>query len=112
MRINEAATGIGEHMADTGLAIQRAKEKTEQMQARASAVDELVSSGALEDFTAGGETDLDRQLAQLSSQSQVDSELEKLKAEVGKGGTPKEIGQLDGGAQAASDQAAKEGSSS
>ena len=37
MRIGEAATGIGEQMADTGLAIQRAKDKTEQMQARASA---------------------------------------------------------------------------
>jgi phage shock protein A len=31
VRIGEAATGIGEQMADTGLAIQRAKDKTEQM---------------------------------------------------------------------------------
>ena len=74
VRINEAATGIGEQMADTGLAIQRAKEKTEQMQARASAVDELVSSGALDDFTSS-DTDLDRQLAQISSQGHVDVEL-------------------------------------
>ena len=44
MKIGEAATGIGEEMADTGLAIQRAQDKTEQMQARASAVDELVES--------------------------------------------------------------------
>src|SRR5213083_688043 len=71
VRINEAATGIGEQMADTGLAIQRAKEKTEQMQARAAAVDELVTSGALDDFTSD-KTDLDRQLSQISSQSQVD----------------------------------------
>src|SRR5438552_12772451 len=75
VRIGEAATGIGEQMADTGLAIQRAQDKTEQMQARAAAVDELISSGTLEDFTSGGETDLDRQLAALSSQTQVDSEL-------------------------------------
>src|SRR5439155_12325750 len=74
VRINEAATGIGEQMADTGLAIQRAKEKTEQMQARAAAVDELVSSGALEDFTDTS-TQLDRELAPLSSQGQVDDEL-------------------------------------
>src|ERR671929_114322 len=33
VRIGEAATGIGEQMADTGLAIQRARDKTEQMQA-------------------------------------------------------------------------------
>jgi phage shock protein A len=90
VRINEAATGIGEQMADTGLAIQRAREKTEQMQARAAAVDELVTSGALEDFTSD-KTELDRELAQLSSQSQVDSELAALKAELGGGEQPKEI---------------------
>jgi phage shock protein A len=43
VRIGEAATGIGREMDNTGLAIQRAKDKTEQMQARASAIDELVS---------------------------------------------------------------------
>jgi phage shock protein A len=93
VRIGEAATGIGEQMADTGLAIQRAKDKTEQMQARASAVDELVESGALEDFTSGGETDLDRELRQLSANTQVDDELAKMKAQVGAGDKPKEIGQ-------------------
>ena len=65
-------------------AIQRAKEKTEQMQARAGAIDELVQSGALEDFTSD-QTDLDRQLGQLASQSQVDDELAKMKAELGSG---------------------------
>jgi len=93
VRIGEAATGIGEQMADTGLAIQRAKDKTEQMQARASAVDELMESGALEDFTSGGETDLDRELRKLSSGTQVDDELEKMKAEIGAGDKPKEIEQ-------------------
>ena len=62
VKIGEAATGIGEHMADVGLAIQRAQDKTQQMQARASAIDELTTAGALEDFTSQGD-DLDRQLA-------------------------------------------------
>ncbi len=93
VRIGEAATGIGEQMADTGLAIQRAKDKTEQMQARASAVDELMESGALEDFTSGGETDLDRELRKLSSGTQVDDELARMKAEIGSGDKPKEIEQ-------------------
>jgi phage shock protein A len=91
VKVGEAATGIGEHMEDTGLAIQRAKDKTEEMQARASAIDELTSTGALEDFTAGDQTQLDRELAQISSASQVDDELEKLKAQVGSGEPPKEI---------------------
>ena len=90
MRIGEAATGIGEQMADTGLAIQRAKDKTEQMQARASAIDELTTSGALDDFTSD-QTTLDRELAAVASQSQVDSELEQLKAEVGPGENQKEL---------------------
>jgi phage shock protein A len=92
VRIGEAATGIGEQMADTGLAIQRAKDKTEQMQARASAVEELVEAGTLEDFTSGGDQ-LDRELAQLASATQVDKELEQMKAELGAGGEKKELEQ-------------------
>ena len=85
MRIGEASTGIGDQMADTGAAIQRARDKTEEMQARASAMDELIAGGTLEDFTSGGETQLDRELAQLTSKSKVDDELEKMKAEIGSG---------------------------
>jgi phage shock protein A len=93
VRIGEAATGIGEQMADTGLAIQRAKDKTEQMQARAGAIEELVESGALDDFTSDGTTKLDRELSQISSQSQVDDELAKMKAEIGSGEPQKELPQ-------------------
>ncbi|HUJ55831.1 MAG TPA: PspA/IM30 family protein [Gaiellaceae bacterium] len=95
VKVGEAATGIGEHMQDVGLAIQRAQDKTEEMQARAGAIDELTTSGALEDYTAQGD-DLDRQLSQISQGSQVDDELAKLKAEVGQG---------SGGDQAALPQA-------
>jgi phage shock protein A len=90
VRIGEAATGIGEQMADTGLAIQRAKDKTESMQARASAIDELTTSGALEDFTTD-QTQLDRELGAIASQSQVDRELEQMKAELGTGEEKKEL---------------------
>src|SRR6266404_6681664 len=92
VRVGEAATGIGRGMADTGMAIQRAKDKTDELQARASAIDELTSSGALEDLTAGDQTQLDRELAKISASSQVDSELAKLKAEVGAGAPKGEIG--------------------
>jgi phage shock protein A len=90
VRIGEAATGIGEHMADVGLAVERAKDKTQQMQARANAIEELTAAGSLEDFTAQGD-DIDRQLQQISQSGQVDDELAKLKAEVGKGEAPKGI---------------------
>ncbi len=85
VRVGEAATGIGGKMADAGAAIERARSKTEEMQARAGAMDELIQSGTLEDFTSD-KTQLDRELAQMASQSQVDQELAKMKQEIGPGG--------------------------
>ena len=90
VRIGEAATGIGEEMADTGLAIERARDKTDQMQARAAAVDELVAAGTLEDYTSSG-TELDRELAQISASQQVDADLARLKGELEAGGEQKEL---------------------
>lgn len=78
-RINEAVSGIGEEMGDVGLAMQRAEDKTLEMQARAGAVDELLSSGALDDLTAGPSDDITRQLDALSSTSDVEAELAALK---------------------------------
>jgi len=87
VKISEAATGVGEEMADVGLAMQRALDKTENMKARASAVQELEAAGTFEDLTqiGPGEDDIDRQLRQLSSGSEVDAELAKMKAELGSG---------------------------
>ena len=94
VKIGEAATGIGEHMADVGAAIERAKDKTTQMQARASAVEELTASGTLDDFTQQGD-DIDRQLSQITQSGQVDDELAKLKADLGQGDTSKELPAAD-----------------
>jgi len=80
VEIGEATTGLGERMADVGMAMQRARDKTEQMQARAQALDELVAAGALE--TGDGQTHLDRELAALSSKTQVDEEMARLKQEL------------------------------
>jgi phage shock protein A len=90
VRISEAATGVGEQMADVGLAMQRAVDKTENMKARADAVSELEAAGTFDDITqlGGGEDDIDRQLKQLSSQPAVDDELAKMKSELGQGSAP------------------------
>ena len=87
VRISEAATGVGDSMADVGLAMQRAVDKTENMKARANAVQELEAAGTFEDLTAigSGEDDIDRQLRELSSTSAVDDDLAKMKAELGTG---------------------------
>jgi phage shock protein A len=91
-RINEAMSGIGEEMGDVGMAIQRAEDKTAQMQARAGAIDELIASGALEDVSQiGGGDDISRELDAMSSQSDVEAELARLKA----GSQPQAIEQAD-----------------
>ena len=80
-RITEAVSGISEEMGDIGLAIQRAEDKTAQMQARAGAIDELLASGALDDATAVNRgDDIARELDALSSQSDVEAELAALKS--------------------------------
>jgi len=82
VRIGEAATGISEEMADVGMAIERAEDKTEKLRARASAIDELVQAGTLEDYT--GTTDVvERELAQISVSQNVNQELEAMKRQLG-----------------------------
>ncbi len=83
VKITESVTGISEEMADVGMAVQRAEEKTEDMKARSAALDELLEAGTLEDFT-GGEDDIEKELAMISATSNIESELASLKDEVGK----------------------------
>jgi phage shock protein A len=87
VKISEAATGVGEEMADVGMAMQRALDKTENMRARANAMDELEAAGTFDDSLAlgSGQDDIDRELAQLTEGSQVDDELARMKAELGAG---------------------------
>jgi phage shock protein A len=93
VRISEAAHGIGGDMADVGLAMQRAIDKTETMRARADAVRELESAGTFDDLTSIGppQDDIDRALAQLGAGSTVDADLARLKAELDRTPAPPQI---------------------
>src|SRR5256714_4155513 len=93
-RINEAFSGISEEMGDVGMAIQRAEDKTAQMQARAGAIDELMASGALDDAVGGRRDEIQSELDMMSASSDVENELSRLKGEIGTS-APK---QLEGGA--------------
>ncbi|HLX88012.1 MAG TPA: PspA/IM30 family protein [Acidimicrobiales bacterium] len=86
--IGEAVSGISESMADAGATLDRAQDKIAQMQARASAVDELIDTGALPDALGGGGDDIQRQLDAASNQSQVDDELAALKSQMASPGLP------------------------
>jgi phage shock protein A len=83
VRMNEAATGISEELADVGLAVERAKDKTERMRARASALDELVDKGELQDVLSPQGDEVERELKAMAQKSRVDDELEALKKELG-----------------------------
>ncbi len=93
-KIGESVAGISEEMGDAGLALERAKEKVENMQARASAMDELQQSGALDDLS--NPTDhLQAELDKTSASAQVELELAQLKGELGPAGAV--AGELAGG---------------
>jgi len=84
-RIGEAFSGISEEMSDVGLAIQRAEDKTQQLQARSGAIDELLASGALDDPVGGRTDDITAELERMASSSDVELELARMKAEIGPG---------------------------
>ena len=85
--VNEDAAGISASVSDSGAALDRAQDKIEAMQARAGALDELLQSGVLEDVGGGGD-DIQKELDEVTSASDVDNELAALKAELGPGTAP------------------------
>jgi phage shock protein A len=89
-RIGEAFSGISEEMGDVGLAIERAENKTLELQARGSAIDELMASGALNDATGTSKDDITAELERLSSGSEVENQLEAMKLELA-GGSAKQL---------------------
>jgi phage shock protein A len=85
VKINESFTGLSAEMNSIGSTVQRAQDRIEQMQARSGALDELIDSGTLTDYSAqlsgsddidqqlrlsggGGGDDIDRQIAAMKSQ--------------------------------------------
>ena len=85
--VDQDVAGISTSISDAGAAVQRAQDKIATMQARAGALDELLQSGVLEDVGGGGD-DIQKELDEVTSSSQVDKELAALKAQLGPGGDP------------------------
>jgi phage shock protein A len=85
VRIKENVTGISEEMTDVGMAMSRAEDKTEKMKAKAQALDEMIDSGVLTDYTStssttGSDNDIEGELQKMTVKSSVEEELAKLKA--------------------------------
>ena len=81
-KINEAFSGISEELGDVGLAIQRAEDKTAQMQARGQAIDELLASGALDDPTGTSKDSITLELERMASGNDVEAQLAAMKGEI------------------------------
>lgn len=81
-QVSEAMTGVSDEMGDVNRAIERAEEETEEMQARAAAMDELEETGAFEDALSD-EDRIDKELSAGRTETEVNAELDTLKAEMG-----------------------------
>jgi phage shock protein A len=80
VRIKENVTGISEEMTDIGMSLSKAEEKTEKMKAKSGALDEMIDSGVLTDYTSSKDS-IEKELEQITLKGSVDEELAKLKAE-------------------------------
>ncbi|MGA8105943.1 MAG: PspA/IM30 family protein [Nitrososphaeraceae archaeon] len=80
VRIKENVTGISEEMTDIGMSLSKAEEKTEKMKAKSGALDEMINSGVLTDYTSSKDS-IEKELEQITLKGSVDEELAKLKAE-------------------------------
>jgi len=80
VKVKEALSGVSGELAELGMAVGRAEEKADRLQARAQALDSLVDVGAL--APVGGGDYVENELKRLSSGVEIDDEIERLKAEI------------------------------
>ena len=80
VKIKESVTGISEEMTDVGIAMNKAEEKTERLRAKSQALDEMIDSGVLTDYTSNKD-EIERELENITVQDSVEEELAKLKSE-------------------------------
>jgi phage shock protein A len=79
--VNSEAAGISSDLGGSGAALARAQDKIASMQARASALDELLQSGVLEDV-GGATDDIQKEFDEAGSAADVDKELAAMKAQL------------------------------
>jgi phage shock protein A len=99
VKINEQVTGISQEMNEMNLAMQRAQDRVLNMQARANAMDALIEQGTLGEqglLGPGSNDPLERELRQMSAQSNVEAQLEAMKQQMQLGGANPQQKQLEG----------------
>ncbi|HEY0373475.1 MAG TPA: PspA/IM30 family protein [Amnibacterium sp.] len=79
VKANESVAGISADFNGVGRAVDQAKDKVRQMQARAAATDELIARGVVQDQTAAPDEDLDHQLAAGRSSADIERQLQAMR---------------------------------
>ena len=79
VRIKENLTGISEEMSDIGMSMSRAEAKTQSMQSKAMAIDEMIDSGTLVDYSTNKDQ-IELELEKTEIKNKVEYELAKLKS--------------------------------
>ncbi|HVL81699.1 MAG TPA: PspA/IM30 family protein [Actinomycetota bacterium] len=82
VKVGEALSGLSEEFGDVGRALGRAEQKTEELQARAVAMDELLSSGAIPDLSAPRDQ-IEAELQKVTHESEIELELAEMRRELG-----------------------------
>lgn len=80
LQARQVLGGLTEEMDDAHRTVARARERTDQAQAQASAIQGLI--GGPEDALPAGASDIDRQLQQGSGQAHVEAQLQAMKAQM------------------------------
>ena len=98
VKINETVTGISEEMTEMNLAMQRAQDKVLTMQARANAMEALIDQGTLSEqgmLGAGSGDTLERELQKISTEQNVEAQLQEMKQQLQLGGADAQQKQLE-----------------
>ncbi len=80
VRIKESLAGVSGELAALGMAVGRAEEKAERLQARAKAIDNLVELGSFP--PAGGGDFVEAELLRITVSGEIESELARIRSEV------------------------------
>jgi len=91
VRVNEALSGVSDEFAELGTALGRAEEKMERMQARAYAIDALITSGSLA-LPGGGGDLVEGELRRIAGEQAVDEDLAVLRAQLAAPEAPPALG--------------------
>lgn len=79
VRLKESLAGVSGELAELGMAVGRAEEKAERLQARARAIDSLVDIGSFP--PVGGGDFVEAELLRVTVSKEIDSELDRIKKE-------------------------------